>query len=84
MNHMDTIDSQVERIVRESEIEAVVRALRTGKTPRIGEMLDYEIERVNQKSNRCRPYRVAVEQWHLDAARRILGPNSRASPEGDS
>ena len=73
MNNATELSAKVEEIVRRSEVEAVARALRTGQTPRVGEMIDYEIEGVRQKTRRSQPYRVAIEQWHLDAARGMVG-----------
>ena len=72
---------EVERVIRRSEVLIVVRALRSGQTPRIGDTLDYFIqasasdERPGafaspRKANK--PYRFGVEQWHLDAARQVV------------
>ena len=78
----DPLSAEVERVVRRSEVIAVVRALRSNGRPRIGDTLDYSIEAL--EPNQCsgafaaprtkpgRPYRFAVEQWHLDAARSLL------------
>jgi hypothetical protein len=66
----------VESTIRRSEVMAVVRALRSEHAPRLGDTLDYFIEvPVPGESSgpfvkaRSKPYRFAVEQWHLDAAR---------------
>ena len=76
----DELRKEVERIIRSSEIKAVARALKSGTPPLVGESIDYEIEPpVNPcdqappaKSSRTRPYRLVIEPWHLEAARRIL------------
>ncbi len=67
--------SQVEEIIRHSEVMAVVRALRSGQAPRLGTTVDYVIEAPSSEASltaKTKPYRVTVEQWHLDAARRML------------
>jgi len=67
--------NQVEEIIRHSEVMAVVRALRSGQPPRLGTTVDYFIEAPSGSgcvSPKTKPYRVAVEQWHLDAARQML------------
>ena len=79
---MDTeeVRKEVERIIRLSEIKAVARALRSGNSPRIGQSFDYMIEPPPDASGQVatpredhgRPYRLVVEQWHLDAAQRLL------------
>ena len=70
-------DLTTEDIIRHSEVMAVVRALRSGRIPRIGETLDYFIEVPPALERRAvprpqskapRPYRFEVEQWHLDLA----------------
>lgn len=79
------MSSEVERVIRRSEVLAVVRALRSGHTPRIGDPLDYFIgvyaseERsgafAGPRNKANKPYRFALEQWHLDEARQVIrGP----------
>jgi hypothetical protein len=82
------ISREVETIVRNSEVEAVARALRSGNPPRVGQIIDYVIESPQghefgraafggSSVKREKPYRVAVEPWHLDAAWRMLEPARR-------
>ena len=76
----DMVRSEVERIIQRSEVMAVVRELRSGHTPRVGEMIDYHIEvpastgLSSPYGSRAsaRPYRVAVEHWHLSKAKQML------------
>ena len=73
------ISYQVEEVIRQSEVMAVVREVRSGRPPRLGASVDYFIEAPGERPcgpagiKKAKPYRVAVEQWHLDAAQRILG-----------
>jgi hypothetical protein len=77
------VRKEVERIIRSSEVKAVARALASADPPRIGQTLDYVIEppayacdhaagptKLSAQPNR--PYRLVVEQWHLDAAQQML------------
>ena len=73
-----SIERETERIIRHSEVMAVVRAIRSGTAPRIGDSLDYFIEVPAALERRAfarpqnkapKPYRFKVEQWHLDSAR---------------
>jgi hypothetical protein len=82
---------EVEKTIRRSEVEAVVRALRAGNPPRLGQVIDYTIDpqgghaaalralgsRLSGK--RHKPYRLAVEQWHLEAARLVIDAERRKS-----
>lgn len=79
MSNLNTTRSEVEQIIRTSEILAVARALQAGNQLRVGETIDYFIEPEVSRSAICvkpskntKPYRVPVEQWHLDAAIRML------------
>ena len=80
MSSRNPLESQVEHIVRTSEILAVARALESGAGPRVGQSIDYYIEPEasglvtvgSSAAKRGRPYRTAIEQWHLDAARQML------------
>jgi hypothetical protein len=69
---MSEIDFEVSKMIKQSEVAAVVRALRNGSAPRIGQIVDYDILSARPSEKPSRPYRVAVEQWHLDEARRML------------
>jgi hypothetical protein len=69
---MSEIDFEVSKMIKQSEVAAVVRVLRSGSAPRIGQVVDYEILNARLAEKPSRPYRVAVEQWHLDEARRML------------
>jgi hypothetical protein len=73
-----SVERETERIIRHSEVMAVVRAIRSGNAPRIGDSLDYFIEVPAALERRAfarpqnkapKPYRFKVEQCHLDAAR---------------
>lgn len=77
------IRSEVENIVRSSEVKAVVRAMRSGNRSRIGQTINYEIEAPSHAAGpfaprwglglrRERPYQFAIEQWHLDEAERMI------------
>jgi hypothetical protein len=79
----EQVRKEVERIIRSSEIKAVAHALRSGNPPRIGQTVDYMIEPPTDESghiaappthpaHKSRPYRLVVEQCHLDSARRML------------
>jgi hypothetical protein len=74
---ISSIECEAERIIRHSETMAVVRAMRSGTAPRIGDSLDYFIEVpaalerrafARPQSKAPKPYRFKIEQWHLDAA----------------
>ena len=67
----DSTLAEVERVVRRSEVLAVVRVLRSDRTPRIGDALDYFLE-AGPKNHAGKPYRFAVERWHLDAAAQMV------------
>ena len=78
---VSSIEGKTERIIRNSEMMAVVRAIRSGTAPRIGDSLDYFIEVPAAHERRAfarpqnkapKPYRFKVEQWHLDAARDVI------------
>lgn len=68
-----------ETIVRDAEVMAVVRARRSGAAPRVGDTLDYTIDSLTgrksgfgiRKSTLLKPYRFAVEPWHLEEADRL-------------
>jgi hypothetical protein len=75
-----SVEEHTERIIRHSEVMALVRAIRSGTAPRIGDSIDYFIEVpaalerrafARPQSKAQRPYRFQVEQWHLDAARDV-------------
>ena len=81
MNNSRTeLNSQIEHIVHTSEILAVARALQSGDTVRVGQNIDYYLDpeasglvSVGSKiSKHGKPYRTAIEQWHLDAAYQML------------
>jgi hypothetical protein len=70
---LDPVHAEVERVIWRSEVTAVVNAMRSDRSLRIGTPLDYTIEAAlsgdpRGRQNKLRPYRFAVEQWHLDAA----------------
>lgn len=81
-----SVEVQVERVIRRSEVMAVVRALRSNAVPRVGDTLDYSIEApasdqrgcafAEPRTKRAKPYRFAIEQWHLEAARSLLSPSA--------
>lgn len=59
--------------VRSAEIKAVAEILRSGSQPSLGQTIDYSIVTPpGVPSKRTRPYRLEVEQWHLDAAEKML------------
>ena len=65
--------TEVERVIQSSEVQAVARAIRTGRAPRLGETIEYDLpqEPFGCSGRRGKPYRVAVEQWHLEAAEKL-------------
>jgi len=78
---VSSIECEAERIIRNSEIMAVGRAIRSGTAPRLEDSLDYFIEVPEAVESRPfarpqkkapKPYRFKVEQWHLDAARDVV------------
>jgi hypothetical protein len=78
---VSSIECETERIIRNSEMMAVVRAIRSGTAPRLGDSLDYFIEVpaalerrdfARPQNKAPKPYRFKVEQWHLDAARDVV------------
>ena len=71
--NQETAVAEVEKVIQLSEVKAVARAIRSGRRPRLGETIDYYVpQEPFAGSGRCgKPYRVAVEQWHLDAAERL-------------
>jgi hypothetical protein len=78
---VSSVECETERIIRHSEVMAVVRAIRSGTAPRLGDSLDYLIEVPAALERRAfarprnkapKPYRFQVEQWHLDAARDVF------------
>ena len=80
-----SVETQTERIIRHSEVMALVRAIRSGTVPRIGYSVDYFLEvpaalerrALARPQNKAqKPYRFEVEQWHLDAARDVLDSTS--------
>jgi hypothetical protein len=87
---LDPVYAEVERVIRRSEVMAVVQALRSNGSLRVGSSLDYSIEAPlsddrrgagrgpqNKAGNR---YRFAVEQWHLDAAKLLLLSDAVSGP----
>jgi hypothetical protein len=75
----DSTCAEVERVIRHSEVMAVVRAMRSDCAPRIGDALDYFLEGSASEErpgalagSRNKPYRFSVEQWHLDAAAQMV------------
>ena len=76
----DDLRTEVERVIRSSEIKAVARALKSGNPLHVGETIDYVIEpplnacdqNSLAKGPATRPYRLVIEPWHLKAAEQIL------------
>jgi hypothetical protein len=60
--------------VRTAEVRAVADVIRSGSRPCLGQSIDYSIDTPPGIAvKRTRPYRLEVEQWHLDAAEHLLG-----------
>jgi hypothetical protein len=72
VGNRNSVQSEVEQIVRTSEILAVARALQAGNNLRIGQTVDYFIEPCGVAKKTGKPYRVPIEQWHLDAAKQMV------------
>jgi len=83
----EMMSSEIERQIRRMEVLAVVRALRSGRTPHIGEGFEYFIDYPSKEHpgafahprKTLKPYRFEMEQWHLDAAREALA-NAASAP----
>ena len=74
---MDALDMRVEEMIRSCEVRALANLLRSVRSVSVGQVVDYfvEPETAMGKSTAERKrssYRVAVEQWHLDGAKRML------------
>lgn len=83
----DLVRAEVRQIIRQSEVEAVCDQMRSGRTPRVGQIVDYDVPlqalglTSTPKPNKPKmPYRFAVEQWHLDEAAVLLRARSKSSP----
>jgi hypothetical protein len=77
----DPLSLQVEEVIRLSEIRAVADCMLAGNPVRLGQVVDYFVAPPQSPagvmvqpggSAHEKPYRVAVQQWHLDAAERML------------
>jgi len=69
----EKLRDDVAQVVRSAEIRAVAHILQSGQRPTLGQYVDYAIDSIPLTPvKRSRPYRVAVEQWHIDAAERLL------------
>ena len=71
----EQLRQEVAENVRSAEIKAVADVLRSGTRPCLGQSIEYSVEHVPVSTRRARPYRLEVEQWHLDAAERMLREN---------
>ena len=80
-NSIDALNAQVAEVLRSSEVRAVAQRIVSGDPVRIGQIVDYLIVPppavagvmgFQRGSARPKPYRVAVEQWHLEEAERML------------
>jgi hypothetical protein len=72
----DQLRRDIAETVKSAEIKAVANALRSGSRPNLGQSIDYSIETPEVPSKRTKPYRLEVEQWHLDAAETMLRARS--------
>lgn len=90
LNIRTPIESRIEEIIRTSEILAVARALRSGDRPRVGQSIDYYLEPetnglfspATDSAKQGKPYRTVIEQWHFDAAVRMVN-HWRSRPASD-
>jgi purine nucleoside phosphorylase len=87
-NSIDALSAQVAEVLRLSEVRAVAQRILSGKPVHIGQIVDYTIVPppvgggtmgLHQGSARPKPYRVAVEPWHLEEAERMLNEIRRGS-----
>lgn len=67
----------IEEMIRAAEVRAVANVIRQAGSVQLGQMIDYRLESgpdgTRQASRRgSRPYRLLVEQWHIDAAAAML------------
>lgn len=86
----DELESELRRIVRWSQVNAVVRAIRHGRRPRVGEVLDHTLEFPDHHPNarsardwahsrRHDVYQFEVEPWQLEEADRLASGSGSAS-----
>ena len=69
----DKLVRDVAETIRTAEVRAVALVLRSGNAPCLGQSVDYTLEPLPlTPTRRSRPYRVTVEQWHLDDAEQML------------
>ena len=60
-------------VIRNAEVKAVADLFRSGRRPCLGQFVDYAIDpEPAVSSKRKKPYRLTVEQWHLDEAEGLL------------
>jgi hypothetical protein len=87
-NSIDALNAQVAEVLRSSEVRAVAQRILSGDPVRIGQIVDYAIVPppavagamgLQRGSARSKPYRVAVEQWHLEEAERMLNETRHGS-----
>ena len=82
----DKLRSEAEQLIRAAEVRTVIEAIRRGRTPVIGDILDYELppERSSDgiplfraprsaslREHRSNTYQFAVEYFHLAEAARL-------------
>ena len=73
----EQLNLRMQLAVADCEVMAVVAAMRSGKRPYVGEILEYYLPgSVASFSSRKRslPYRFPVEPWHLSAAEKLNLP----------
>lgn len=68
----DLLRKEVADNVKAAEIKAVANVLRSGARPSLGQSIEYSVDGIPVSTRRARPYRLEVEQWHLEAAERML------------
>ena len=86
------MEVELQRIVRRSQVNAIVRAIQLGQRPRVGELLEHKLEfddhprgraaRDWARSSRRDVYQFEVESWQLEEADRLASRNGSSRLNG--
>ena len=73
----DRLVDMVEGFVRDAEVNAVANRIRENGKVQVGQIVDYQIDfpgaaKMSATRSSSRPYRLAIEQWHIDSAEAML------------
>jgi hypothetical protein len=93
------LQSEAERLVRVAEVRAVAEAIRGGRTPVIGDILEYELtpalssdgvplfrapRSTSLHERRLNTYQFAVQAFHLAEAAQLAALNGSAAHNGSA